>query len=301
MSHSLMGRSSSHSVGEKVATAFIVVAPFVAVISSFFLWESFAVPAAVWQIPIWYVLTVQAITVSFHRELTHRALTLRPAARYTEQFLALFSVEGTAKDWCARHRKHHQYTDEERDPHSPHGHGSGAMGVLKGFIHAHFGWFFRHNDPEHKKYVPDLLQDRGLVVLDRLFPVIAVLSFVLPGLITLIFEPSLKGFFAGVFWGGFVRIFLVHHVTWSINSVCHLWGTRPFKSGDESTNNIIFGILGGGEGWHRNHHAFPNSARIGLRWWELDWGWIVIKILDFFGFVERLKVPSPEQVKAKMV
>lgn len=301
MSHSSLGESFSHSFGEKFATAFVVIAPFAAVISSFFLWESFAVKAAIIQIPIWYVLTVQAITVSFHRELTHGALRLRPPARYTEALLALFSVEGTIKDWCARHRKHHQYTDEELDPHSPHGHGSGVVGVLRGFVHAHLGWFFTKVDPEYERYIPDLMKDKGLMRLDKLFPLIAVLSFVLPGIITLVFEPSWKGFFAGVFWGGFVRVFLVHHVTWSINSVCHLWGTRPFSSDDESTNHPLFGYLGAGEGWHKNHHAFPWSARIGLRWWEVDWGWVVIRILDFFGLVERVKVPTREQMEAKMV
>lgn len=301
MSHSnLVGVSSSHSVGEKVATAFIVVVPFVAFIAGLFVWDSFDVVAAKILMLILYVITVLGVTVSYHRELTHRSLKLRPAARYTMAVSAGGSVEGGVFDWTTEHRMHHRFTDKKGDPHSPHEYGEGVTAVIKGFVHAHFGWFFRPRKIDYQKYVPDLLEDKGLVAIHKLFPVIAVLSFVLPGLVTLIFEPSWKGFFAGVFWGGFVRIFLVHHVTWSINSVCHLWGTRPFKSDDESTNNVIFGILGGGEGWHRNHHAFPTSARIGLRWWEIDWGWFFIRILHFFGQVEWIKVPTPEQMKAKM-
>lgn len=284
------GRSSPGTL-EKSITLFIIIAPFVAVASIPFVWEWARVTAAMVMFPVFYVLTVQAITISFHRELTHDALRLRPVARLTEAVLAMMSIEGTIKKWVAKHRKHHKYTDEEGDPHSP----------LHGFFHAHFGWFFKESEPEYEKWIPKLLQDRRLMLLDKLWPMIAVSSFVLPGLLTLIFEPSLHGFLVGVFWGGFVRVFFVHHVTWSINSLCHMWGSRPFHSDDESANNPLLAPLSAGEAWHRNHHAFPWSARIGLRWWEIDWGWMIIRILDFCGQVEEYKVPTRAQIEAKRI
>lgn len=299
---SVLRRHSSPNKTEKSVVAFLVIVPFVAFVTSFFVWDSFAVMSAVIQVPVWYMLTVLAITVSFHRELTHRSLTLHPVARYVLAALALFSVEGTIKDWCARHRVHHQHTDDVGDPHSPHSFGHGVWGVIRGFLHAHCGWIFSANRPDYGKYIPDLLRDKGLMVIDKLFPLFAVSSFILPGFIAFAFEPSWKGFLAGVFWGGFVRIFLVHHVTWSINSVCHLWGTRPFYSNsdeDMSTNNKYIALLSAGEAWHRNHHAFPWSARLGLRPWEIDWGWMAIRVLNFFGLVLKVRVPLPHEIEAK--
>ncbi|MHB1330931.1 MAG: acyl-CoA desaturase [Minisyncoccota bacterium] len=296
-----LSRQSTPNVAERSVVTFLIFAPFVAFIVSFFVWNSFVVMSAMVQVVAWYFITVLAITVSFHRELTHRSVTLHPVARYILAFFALFSVEGTIKDWCARHRKHHEHTDDEEDPHSPHSFGSGVFGVVRGFFHAHCGWIFSASRPDYNRYIPDLLKDKGLMVLDKLFPLIAVSSFILPGFITFAFEPSLKGFFAGIFWGGFVRIFMVHHVTWSINSVCHLWGTRPFESKDESTNNKYIALLSAGEAWHRNHHAFPWSARLGLRPWEIDWGWMAIRVLDFFGLVRKIKVPTLEQIEAKRI
>ncbi len=298
----LPGRLSLPTRSQRIAILFIVIAPFVLNLFAPLLWYgSWVSSADLIQLFVWYIVTVQAVTVSFHRELTHRSLTLKPVARYTQAILASFSVEGKLTDWCARHRMHHEFSDTEEDPHSPHGFGHGVMAVIKGFFHSHVGWLFKEGKPDYNRYIPDLLKDRGLMLIDKLFPLWAVLSFLLPGLIGLIFSWSVKGFFLGVFWGGFVRVFLVHHITWSINSVCHLWGTKPFRSDDESVNNPVFGILGGGEGWHKNHHAFPWSARIGLRFWEVDLGWYVIRLLNFFGLVEKLRVPNESQILLKKV
>ena len=282
---------------KKSLTSFIVFVPFIAVASIPFLWPWIAVPSAMIVAIVLYFLTGQGITVSFHREHTHNSLELRPAASFVMYLFALFSVQGQGKEWVTEHKLHHQHTEKEGDPHSPHLSG----GVIRGFIHAHCGWFFKRGWHDYERHVPKLLEKKNLMKLDELFPYIAVSSFVLPGILVLPFDQSMRGFLAGVFWGGFVRIGAVHHVTWCVNSVCHLWGTRPFKSNDQSANNLIFGILAFGEGWHRNHHAFQRSARIGLRWWEFDTGWLTIKVLDFFGQVRTMRLPTPEEMRTKRV
>jgi stearoyl-CoA desaturase (delta-9 desaturase) len=246
-----------------------------------------------------YVITAQAVTISLHRELTHKAIRLVPWVRYTEVCLALLAVEGTIKDWVANHRQHHAFTDQDGDPHSPYAH----EGILKGFVHAHMGWFLKGSKPDQIRYVPDLLKERAITVLDKLSPFVVALSFLLPGALTFTVERSWQGFFSGVFWGGFIRIFFVHHVTYSINSVCHIWGKRPYKTPDsgKSTNHALFGILGFGEGWHCNHHAFPWSARLGLSLMEVDIGWVLIKMMDKLGLVERIRVPTKNQILARQI
>jgi len=296
----LAGETSRPTLSQQVATAVIVFLPLTAFVLAIVKWHTLSPLSALVQVPVLYFLTVIGITVSFHRELTHRALTLRPGARYFFAILGSLSVEGGVFSWCALHRKHHQFTDRKGDPHSPHGHGEGVLAVVRGFMHAHCGWFFHESEPSYKKYIPDLMRDEGLVLIDKLFPLWIVVSFALPGFITLAFTHTLRGFIAGAIWGGAVRILFVHHVTWSINSVCHLWGTRPFVTKDKSTNNFFFGYTGGGEGWHHNHHVFPQSARIGLRWWEFDLGWQVIRFLQVLGFVEEVNVPTREQIEAKL-
>ncbi|MEX2010321.1 MAG: fatty acid desaturase [Parcubacteria group bacterium] len=302
MSVSMMpARESSPNLLYKAVLALMVFGPLLAILLLPFFWQDVFVKEALIQLPIWYVITVTAITVSFHRELTHGSLELKPIAKYPMVVLALLALEGRAIDWCANHRKHHHYSDKEGDPHSPNLHGESIWGIIKGWGHGHVMWLFSAEKPDHKRYVPDLLEDRTLRALDRLFPLWAVLTFLLPGLSAYALLPTWKTFWVGVLWGGVVRVFLVHHMTWSINSICHLWGTRPFRSRDKSVNNFFFGYLAAGEGWHRNHHAFARSARIGLRWWEFDWGWIVIRILNFFGLVKRYVVPDASQIEAKRI
>lgn len=288
------------TLGSKAVSAFIVIAGFAAVAIAVVVGMDArgAVPAMI-VAGILAFITVNAITVSFHRELTHKALRMRRWLSLTYATLGSMAVEGAVLSWVAHHRKHHHHSDEEGDPHSPHRFGSGAWNIVKGFLHAHIGWFFHEPQPDKERYVRDLMKDRALVMVDRLFPLWAVLSFLIPGFLVLIFEPSFQGFLMGVLWGGFVRVFFVHHLTWSINSVCHLWGTRPFRARDQSANNLIFGILGQGEGWHRNHHAFMRSARIGLRPWEIDIGWYTILVLRALGLAKDVVVPSQDELVRK--
>ncbi len=248
---------------------------------------------------VMYFATGLGITVGYHRLFTHRAFEANRAVTATLGVLGSMAVEGPLLRWVAAHRRHHQHADDELDPHSPHHHGSGFWGALRGLWHAHVGWLFYPDAPGQSRYVGDLRRDPMLRKISSLFPLWVLLGLVLPsvagGLLTMTWSGALLGFL----WGGLARVFLVHHVTWSINSVCHLWGSQPFKEGDESRNNLIFGVLGMGEGWHNNHHAFPTSARHGLRWWELDMSYWVIRALSALGLAWKVRTPDPASIAGK--
>jgi stearoyl-CoA desaturase (delta-9 desaturase) len=202
------------------------------------------------------------------------------------------AVEGSLLKWVALHRRHHQHSDRPGDPHSPHLHGQGVWCVLRGLFHAHIGWVFRADPPDLDRYVKDLSRSRLLRIVSALFPAWVALGLLLPAIMGGVITLTWMGAWTGLAWGGLVRIFLVHHVTWSVNSVCHLWGFRPYQSGDESRDNYVFGVLALGEGWHNTHHAFPTSARHGLRWWQPDVSYYVIRALAWMGLAWNVKLPS---------
>jgi stearoyl-CoA desaturase (delta-9 desaturase) len=187
------------------------------------------------------------------------------------------AVQGPVMSWVADHRKHHAHTDREGDPHSPHGHGGGLRGALSGLWYAHMGWLFdRAGQAPPARYAKDLYEDRGMRAIDKGFPLLVLAGFVLPFGLGWLIGGTLTDGLTGALWGGAVRIFLLHHVTWSINSVCHFFGTRRFAVDDHSTNVFWLSLLSFGESWHHNHHAFPRSAVHGLRWWEIDpTAWVV--------------------------
>jgi stearoyl-CoA desaturase (delta-9 desaturase) len=209
------------------------------------------------------------------------------------------AVEGPVLKWVAVHRLHHQHSDDEDDPHSPHFHGGGVRGMLLGLWHAHVGWMFDDDHENLERYIPDLRRDRTLCAISRLFPVWVVVGLALPALIGGLATRSWSGAGLGLIWGGLVRVFFVHHVTWSINSVCHIWGSQPFGNRDHSRNNVIFGFLALGEGWHNNHHAFPASARHGLKWWQADMSYVLIRFLALLGLAWRIKLPPKHLVELK--
>jgi stearoyl-CoA desaturase (delta-9 desaturase) len=246
-----------------------------------------------------YILTGLGITVGYHRLFTHRAFEAPKFVKATFAVLGSMAVEGPLLKWVAQHRRHHQHSDEHDDPHSPHAHGGGLLGVLKGLWHAHVGWIFKPDSPNLARYAADLHRDGLLRTLNKLFPLWVILGLLLPAVLGGVITLSWTGALLGFIWGGLARIFLVHHVTWSINSVCHLWGSRPFRSHDQSRNNLIFGILGFGEGWHNNHHAFPNSARHGLAWWQIDVSYWVIRVMEMLRLAWKVKVPAMESIAAK--
>lgn len=246
-----------------------------------------------------YVATGLGITVGFHRLFTHRSFETGRVLTAVLGILGSMALEGPVIRWVAFHRRHHQMSDKPGDPHSPHNHGEGVWATLRGFVDAHMGWMLRSPDAGLSRYATDLRQSRLVRVISALFPVWVLVSMLLPAAMGGLITMSWRGVLLGFLWGGLVRVLVVHHVTWSVNSVCHLWGTRPFRSHDESRNNPIVGVLAFGEGWHNNHHAFPTSARHGLRWWEFDSSYVIIWVMSKLGLVWNVRVPSPERMLAK--
>jgi len=246
-----------------------------------------------------YLLTAVGITVGFHRLFTHRSFKAPRPVQAVLAVLGSMAVEGPLLHWVANHRGHHQHSDHSDDPHTPHGHGERLIDQAKGMFHAHVGWIIRPRQQDMSKYTKDLVRDRMLVVISRLFPLWVVIGLGIPALVAGLATMSWVGAALGFVWGGLVRVLLVHHVTWSINSVCHLWGSRPFRSHDHSRNNVVFGVLALGEGWHNNHHAFPTSARHGLRWWQLDISYLIILAMARVGLASEVRIPTPERIRAK--
>ncbi|MFM9957677.1 MAG: acyl-CoA desaturase [Phycisphaerales bacterium] len=267
-----------------------------------------------------YLATGLGITIGYHRLFTHKSFETSRVVTFILGVLGSMAIEGPLIRWAAAHRKHHQHSDSALDPHSPnhfreaakqdHAHaehhdhdgagaGAGAKAgikaVLVGFWHAHIGWMFDEFPKDLDRYVPDLKRDRMLRVITALFPLWVLLGLIIPTVIGGVVSGTWFGALLGLAWGGLARVFLVHHVTWSVNSVCHIWGTRAYKTSDLSRNNPIFGVLALGEGWHNNHHAFPTSARHGLEWWQFDLSWIVIRGMEVLGLARRVRVPSMER------
>jgi stearoyl-CoA desaturase (delta-9 desaturase) len=244
-----------------------------------------------------YLLTAIGITVGFHRLLTHRSFQTSKPLEYVFAVLGSMAVQGPVISWVADHRKHHAHTDAEGDPHSPHvGHDGGARGVLGGLWHAHSGWLMStQGRADWKRYAADLYEDRGMRAIGRQFVPLVLLGLALPALAGYLVSGTLAGAATGLLWGGLVRIFFVHHVTWSVNSVCHFFGTRRFDTDDYSTNVFWLALPSLGESWHHNHHAFPRSAVHGLRGWEIDPSALIIGVLEKLGLAWNVVRISPER------
>lgn len=249
---------------------------------------------------VFYVISGMGVTVGFHRMLTHRSFDTVGPLRAVLAIAGSMALQGPVIRWVADHRRHHAYADRPGDPHSPHlEEAEGVVGVLKGLWHAHTGWFFDRDKTNIKKFAPDLLADRTMRKIDRNFPAIALTSLFLPGLLGLVITRSWMGGLTALVWGGLARIFFLHHVTWSINSICHFYGSRPYESKDRSTDNWIMALVSFGEGYHNSHHAFPTSYRHGLEKWQFDPSAWLIAGLKLFGLARNVKLPSPEQRAAK--
>ncbi len=248
-----------------------------------------------------YAFAGFGVTIGYHRLLTHKAFqTVRPL-RLLFAVLGSSAGQGMVIRWVAIHRRHHQQADREGDPHSPHLHGEGFWEAFRGFWHSHLGWTFQADKPQIARSVPDLLGDRAMLWIDQLYFLWVAIGMLIPAVVVGWYEHSWRGFVAGLIWGGLVRICLMQHVTWSVNSVCHVWGNRPFNSADHSTNNLPVAVLSLGEGWHNNHHAFPTSARHGLRWWQFDPSWLIITTLKRAGLAWDVRLPSDAALAAKAV
>jgi stearoyl-CoA desaturase (delta-9 desaturase) len=275
-----------------------VAGPFLAVaVAVPLLWGDWVGPSDAVVFAVMYALSGFGVTVGFHRMLTHRAFATHRATRYVFAILGSLSVQGPVIDWVADHRKHHAHTDQEGDPHSPHvGHGSGVRGALRGLWHAHAGWLWRtHGQARAHKYARELIEDRGMRRINRRFPLIVLASLALPALLGLTLTGELRGALTGLLWGGFARIFLQHHITWSGNSICHFFGRRRFEVRDQSTNVFWLALPSLGESWHHNHHAFPRSAAHGLRWWEIDPSAALIGLMRRLGLAWDVVRIAPER------
>ncbi len=285
---------------ERTANLIGVVVPFVGVLVAVaMLWRRAVDATDLAVAAVMYLLTAAGVTVGFHRLLTHRAFVSHAWVERTFAVLGSLSVQGSVLDWVADHRKHHAHTDREGDPHSPHvGHGSG----LAGLWHAHVGWLLEsQGQADWRRYAPDLYEDRAMRAIGRQFPLLALLSLLVPAAV----DCALHGFTAagalrGLVWGGLVRIFFVHHVTWSVNSVCHFFGSRRFDVEDRSTNVGWLALLSLGESWHHNHHAFPRSAFHGLRWWEVDLSGLIISGMERVGLAWNVVRIAPERQRSRL-
>jgi stearoyl-CoA desaturase (delta-9 desaturase) len=282
-----------------------VVIPFLGVLAAaVVLWHRLLGPRDLAIFAVMYALTAIGVTVGFHRLLTHRAFQTRAWLRYTFAVLGSLSLQGPVIDWVADHRKHHTFTDEEGDPHSPHaGQGAGLRGMLHGLWHAHVGWLFStHGQASSKRFAPDLLEDGTMRRINKGFPLIALASLLVPFLLGFLLSGGslVAGGLSALLWGGLVRIFIVHHITWSINSICHFFGRRRFDTDDESTNVFWLALPSLGEAWHHNHHAFPRSAFHGLRWYEFDpSGWLILG-LERIGLAWDVVKVTPERAREKL-
>jgi stearoyl-CoA desaturase (delta-9 desaturase) len=260
------------------------------------------------DIVVWatmYLIVGFGVTIGYHRMLTHRAFATHRVIERAFVFAGALALQGSPPDWVADHRKHHAHTDVEGDPHSPHaGQGAGVSGALRGLWHAHVGWLWRtHGEADWRKYAAELVDDRFMRKLHRHYHLVALLTFLLPAGLGLALTGTWHGALTGLLWGGLVRLFMQHHTTWSINSVCHFFGRRRFDLDDYSTNVSWLALFSFGEAWHHNHHAFPRSAFHGLRRWEaaLDPSGWVIRFMRRLGLIWNVVEITPERQAAREV
>jgi len=289
--------------GQKAVMLVITVVPFIAVVAAVgLLWNQAVSWVDLALMAVLYVLMGVGVTVGYHRMLTHRAFEAVAPLKATLLVLGSMSLQGSPINWAVDHRQHHAHSDQEGDPHSPHaGFGGGLGGQLHGLLHAHMGWLFVHPHAQDKKRLArDLLEDKMVLFIDRTFLLWAVLGFALPFVLGYAITQSLWGGLTGLLWGGLVRLFFNHHVTWSVNSICHFFGRRPFAAYDQSTNNWVLAIPSLGEAWHHNHHVFPSSAYHGLGRKQIDISGSLIGFWEKLGLVHNVRRVTPEQIKRKL-
>ena len=278
----------------------VVVIPFLALLFGAFL----LLRSAVGRIELlllfgMYWVSHIGIGLGYHRHFSHRSFQTTRPIKAIFAIMGSMAAQGPVVQWAATHRRHHNFSDHEGDPHSPHLHEPGFINTMRGVWHAHTGWMFETEVYDWVLYVPELVKDRMLMKLNRLYFVWVLLGLAIPTALGYWLIGGWRGAVDGFLWGGLIRIALGHHSTWSVNSICHLFGKRPYRSNDYSRNNPIMGILVFGDGWHNNHHAFPSSAFHGLRWWQVDFHAYVIRTLALFTWAWDVKRPSAAALKQK--
>jgi stearoyl-CoA desaturase (Delta-9 desaturase) len=280
-------------------TLIVTIVPFIGfIVAMWTLWGRGISPADFGIFLAFYVFTGLGVTIGFHRLFTHRSFETTPWMRTLLAVAGSMAVQGPIINWVADHRRHHAYSDKEGDPHSPHlDEGPGVGGVVRGLWHAHVGWFFDDEQTSAERWAPDLLKDERVSSVNKHFPLWVVFSFVAPAVVGLVITASWQGALTAFLWGSLARIFFLHHVTWSVNSICHFYGDRPFKTPDFSTNNWLLSIVSFGESWHNNHHAFPTSAVHGMQKGQFDVSAQMISLLERLGVVRGVRrIPVEKQV-----
>ena len=294
---------ASHEREARIITGIVTVGPIVSLLFvAWQLWDRFLGWNDIFDFMIMYVLTAVGVTVGFHRLFTHRSFKSGRTVRAALGILGSAAIEGPVIAWVSDHRKHHRFSDCEGDPHSPHvNHGDGWSGALRGLAHAHVGWLFIHTDRGKKsRYAPDLQADPVVSWVDRTFFIWAIGGLFFAAFLGWLFGGTWRSALTGLLWGGAVRMLVVHHVTYSVNSLCHFFGRRRFETGDESRNLAWLAPFTFGEAWHNNHHAFPTSAEHGMRRWEFDPSALIIRGLERLGLVWDVIRISPERQAAKL-
>ncbi|WP_298817546.1 acyl-CoA desaturase [Chloroflexus sp.] len=267
---------------EKFVVLLIVLLPFLGTIYAMvMLWQQYVDWLDVTLMLALYVISGLGITIGFHRMLTHKSFETSRPLKALFLIMGCMALEGDPISWASTHIQHHAHSDDEEDPHSP----------LEGLWHSHVGWLFTHKN-NIEMYGKWLTKDPTIVWVSKTWYLWAALGILIPTLIT---------GWSGLIWGGLVRIFLTHHITWSVNSICHTFGRRDYNTRDASRNNFIVGLLAFGEGWHNNHHAFPRSAFHGLRWWQIDISAYIIRALEKLGLVWNVYRVKPEDQRKRQV
>ncbi len=288
--------------GEQFALYLFVVVPFLALIAAVPIawgWGLGWVDVALFG--VFYFLTGHGITVGYHRYFTHGSFKAGRTLRVVLAIAGSMAIQGPVVQWVADHRRHHAFSDRDGDPHSPWRFGSGLTNLTKGMFHAHMGWLFDRSQTNKHRYAPDLIADRPVARTSRLFVLWAGLGLALPTVLGGLITWSWAGALSGFFWAGLVRVCVLHHVTWSINSICHTIGSRPFVSRDKSANFWPLAILSMGESWHNSHHADPTAARHGVLRGQLDSSARLIRWAELVGWVHDVRWPTPERIAAKRV
>jgi stearoyl-CoA desaturase (delta-9 desaturase) len=277
-----------------------VLVPFVALAAAIpFAWGWGLSWLDISMLVVGYWLTGLGIAIGYHRYLTHRSFKANRALRIGLAVAGSLAFQGGPIQWVADHRRHHAFSDREGDPHSPWRFGGSTAGLTKGMLYAHVGWLFSRDRTNRERFVPDLLADKDIVRIERLFPMFMAISLLAPALIGGLVTGTWFGAFTGFFWGALVRIALLHHVTWAINSVCHVVGSRPFESRDKAANFWPMAVFSFGENWHNSHHADPTCARHGVLRGQIDPAARLIWVFERFGWATKVRWPQQQRLEAK--
>jgi stearoyl-CoA desaturase (delta-9 desaturase) len=290
-----------NSLGMRITIGVFVVAPLIAVVLAIpVAWGGWLSWVDVALVFIMWTITASGITVGYHRFFTHGSFKANRAVKLTLAVMGSMALEGSLDQWVADHRKHHKFSDEVGDPHSPWRFGTSRKAVAKGLYYAHVGWLFDEENTPIEKYAPDIAADPDLRAVSRWFPAVVITTLLLPALLGGLITWSWMGALKAFFWAGLVRVALVHHVTWSINSICHVFGTRPFKSRDLSSNVAWLAIPSFGESWHNLHHVDQTSARHGVLKGQIDLSAEIIRGLEKTGLAYDVRWPKPDRIAARL-